>query len=151
MTKNLRKRHLQIWSVLLVLLPAGIIAARWATPATVTGKLLQPTAAAALPVIVKTIEKENYTIHIRKGNDGTLQLEWLNKTVPAFPTATIYTVTAGTTGIKNAILIGRIEARGTYRFPLTDQRFNPATHQPFQLLLYDFIHQQIIDTINITQ
>jgi len=147
MTKNLRKRHLQIWSVLLVLLPVSIIAARLATPAPATDKLLQPSAAAALPILVKTVEKENYTIHIRKSNDSTYQLEWINKSVLTIPTATIYKIAAGTTGIKKGELIGRIEARGTYRFPLMGQPVNLLNTQPFQLVLYDFIHQQVIDTI----
>ena len=151
MTKNLRKRHLQIWSLLLVLLPAGIIAARLVTPVPVTDKLLQPRAAAALPVIVKTIEKENYAIHIRKSNDSTFQLEWINKTTLTVPTATIYKIAAGSTDIKKGILIGRIEARGTHLFPLTDKGLNISANQRFQLLLYDFIHQQVIDTINFTQ
>ena len=147
MTKKLRKRHLQTWSLLLVLLPASIIAARLATPAPVTDKLLQPSAAAALPILVKTAEKENYTLHIRKSNDSTYQLEWINKSVLIVPTATIYKVAAGTTGMKNGELIGRIEAKGTYRFPLTGEPVNLLTNQPFQLVLYDFIHHQVIDTI----
>ena len=146
MIKSLRKRHLQAWSLLLVLLPASIISGRLVTQIQPINSLLQPAAVNALPVIVATKEKENYAIHIRKSNDSTFQLEWINKKVLIVPTATIYKVAAGTTDIKNGLLVGRIETRGIYRFPF------PSTNQPFnlsttKLVLYDFIHQQAIDTI----
>ncbi len=145
MVKSLRKRHLQIWSMLMVLLPVSIVLARLATPKQALDKLLQPNAIEPYPVIVKTINQQNYTINIRKSNDTAYQLEWINKTVLTWPTATIYKIAKGSTGIKNGSLIGRIEARGTYRFNLpANQPINQSTDQ---LILYDFIHQQIIDTI----
>ena len=145
MVKSLRKRHLQIWSMLMVLLPAGIVLARLATPQPAMDKLLQPAIVAAYPVIIRTIEKPNFNISIRKSNDTAYQLEWVNKTVLTWPTATIYKVAKGSNDIKNGALIGRIEARGTYRFNLpANQPLNQSTDQ---LILYDFIHQQIIDTI----
>lgn len=145
MIKSLRKQHLQIWSMLMVLLPVSIVVARLAVPKQVFDKLLQPNALAGFPIIVKTIEKQNYTINIRKSNDTAWQLEWVNKTTLTWPTATIYKITKGNTDIKSGLLIGRIEARGTYRFNLpANQPINQATDQ---LVLYDFIHQQIIDTI----
>jgi hypothetical protein len=42
MIKTLRKRHLQIWILIAVLLPAGIAFAWMAVPEKVTQKLLQP-------------------------------------------------------------------------------------------------------------
>jgi hypothetical protein len=44
MIKSLRKRHLQIWILWAVLLPAGIIVAWMAVPKKATQKLLQPPA-----------------------------------------------------------------------------------------------------------
>lgn len=147
MTKNLRKKHLQVWSILMVLLPAGIISARLATPKTISGVLLQPTAAAAYPLLVKTVAKKNYTVNIRMGKDSSFQLEWINKTVLNFPTATIYAMPADSSDISKGILLGRIEAMGIYRFafPSGKMEFSPP---PSTLLLYDFIHQQVIDTIH---
>ena len=42
MIKSLRKRHLQIWILWSVLLPAGIIVAYMSVPKKVTQELLQP-------------------------------------------------------------------------------------------------------------
>jgi hypothetical protein len=145
MTKNLRRRHLQAWSLLLVILPAGIISGRLVIQKQPVNNLLQPAAVNALPFIAATREKENYTISVRKSNDSTFQLEWINKTVLTFPTATIYVVDKINPGIKNGKLVGRIEARGTYRFSLPNQ---PINFSNTQLVLYDFIHKQVIDTIN---
>jgi hypothetical protein len=131
--------------MLMVLLPVSIVVARLATPKQALDKLLQPNTNAGYLIIVKTIEKQNYTINIRKSNDTAYQLEWINKTALTWPTATIYKIAKESIDIKSAVLIGRIEARGTYRFNLpANQPINQATDQ---LILYDFIHQQIIDTI----
>jgi hypothetical protein len=141
MIKPLRKRHLQIWSVLAVLIPVGIVSAIIVRPKPVTNTLLQPTIAEALPIVIKTVEKENYTVSLR-GNDQTpVQLEWINKSVLTFPTAVIYK-TNGTFSPGHSDLIGRIEARGTYHFAL-----KPDSTNNYRFILYDFIHQQKIDSI----
>jgi hypothetical protein len=145
MIKTLRKRHLQIWTLWSVLIPIGIISAVLVRPEFPKDKLLQPTATAALPVIRKSFNKENYTINIRSNNDGSqLQLEWINKKTLTYPTATIYQTINETKSIHGAFLIGRIEARGVYRFALKKDIANNNYH----FILYDFIHQQIIETIN---
>jgi hypothetical protein len=143
MIKSLRKRHLQIWSMLMVLLPAAIISARLATPKAATDQLLQPATIAAYPFIVKTVQNKNYTVHIRKDKDSSLQLEWINKQILTVPTCTIYSVPEGSGDTRNGQLIGRIEAMGTYHFVL------PAGAASIrELLLYDFIHGQVIDRIH---
>jgi len=78
---------------------------------------------------------------------SSFQLEWVNKAVLMVPTATVYKVPAGSTNIKEGQLIGRIEARGIYRFPL-DKSFQVPGADNYELLLYDFIHQQVIDSIH---
>ena|SRR5436190_22546978 len=151
MIKSLRKRHLQIWSVLAVLIPVGIVSAIIVRPKPVVNAVLQPVLTEALPVVIKTIEKENYTVSLR-GNDQTpTQLEWINKNVLTFPTATIYKASLNPSqgGISESFrpetseLIGRIEARGVYRFAL-----KPDTTNKYQFILYDFIHQQKIDSVD---
>lgn len=143
MIKSLRKRHLQIWSTLMVLLPAGIISARLATPKAATNTLLQPATAAAYPFIIKTAQNKNYTVNIRKDKDSSYQLEWINKQILSVPTCTIYSVPEGSGDTKNGQLIGRIEAMVTYHFIL------PADASSIrELLLYDFIHGQVIDRIH---
>ena len=157
MIKPLRKRHLQVWSALLVLIPLGIVSALLVRPKPVKTVLLQPLSAEALPVILKTIDRENYTVSLR-GNDQTAtQLEWINKSVLTFPTAVIYKASTPKESFRTnpfhggasesfnpekAELIGRIEARGTYRFAL-----KPDPTNNYYLVLYDFIHQQKIDSI----
>jgi len=147
MMKPLRKRHLQIWISLAILLPAGIVIAWLFVPKQSVQALLQPEAIAPLPVVLKRSDNQNYTVTIRSSTNGSqLQLEWINKTALQYPTAIIY---AGTE-IKNsgeARPIGRIEARGNWYFPL-DSTFNANSGSIDHFILYDFIHQQVIDTIN---
>jgi hypothetical protein len=147
MIKPLRKRHLQVWSALLLLIPLGIISALLVRPSPVKDDLLQPGSTEALPVVIKTIEKENYTVTLRSDDQTATQLEWINKSVLTFPTAVIYKTSLNRTfksfNPENAELIGRIEARGTYHFPL-----KPDSTNNNYFILYDFIHQQIIDSIN---
>ena len=146
MIKPLRKRHLQIWSVLAVLIPVGIIGALIVRPKPANDKTLQPSSTEALPVIIKKIEKENYTVSLRGNNQNATQLEWINKTVLTFPTATIYKTSLGDNNIAGAELIGRIEARGAYHFAL-----KPDSANNYYFILYDFIKQQVIDSINFTE
>lgn len=145
MIKTLRKRHLQIWTLWSVLIPIGIISAFLVRPAFPKDKLLQPMATTALPVIVKTFNNNNYAVAVRCNSDSSkFQLEWINKKTLLYPTATIYETTSDTNDISKAGLIGRIEARGTYHFDLKKKPGNS-----FHFIVYDFIHQQIITTINL--
>jgi hypothetical protein len=148
MIKELRKRHLQIWTALAVLLPVGIAASWLCIPQQAKDKLLQPSSAQALPDVLASAEKDNYTVRIRSNADTSqLQLEWINKKTLTYPTATIYKTAEGTKDITNATLIGRIEARGNYYFKL-DSTFKHARNSTCQLVLYDFIHKNVIDIIN---
>ncbi len=146
MIRPLRKRHLQIWIAWAFLLPVGIIVAWISIPTLQTDALLQPFSVAPLKELIKTVSSDIYTINIRKDNDSTYQLEWINKKTLTYPTATIYKTNKGEQDISKAELIGRIEARGTYYFPL---KYDPAlvNFSSYQLILYDFIHGEIIETI----
>jgi hypothetical protein len=150
MIKALRKRHLQIWTLWSVLIPLGILSAVLVRPAFPKDKLLQPAAIAALPIILKSLDKENYTINIRSNSDTSqLQLEWINKKILTYPTATIYQEASLSLPINreafkpgDSELIGRVEARGTYYFNLKKN-----SDDQYYFIVYDFIHQQIIDSI----
>jgi len=144
MIRPLRKRHLQIWSALLVLLPAGIIAAWLSVKKPAHNAISQPVSERALPDVILSVEKENYTVRLRRNGSGAQQLEWINKDVLAVPSAVIYKTAAGHKGIESAELIGRIEAKGTYYFSLQK---DSLIEKP-NFVLYDFIHEQIIDSIN---
>ena len=143
MIKQLRKRHFQIWFVMMILIPMGIIAATMVIPQQHDNPTLQPTPVVALPVIIKTVEHENYTVNLRGNSSIPGQLEWINKSVLTFPTAVIYKTISGKKDTGEATFIGRIEARGTYHFDLKKDSSNN-----FHFILYDFIHRQIIDSIN---
>jgi hypothetical protein len=60
-----------------------------------------------------------------------------------YPTAAIYEDTTNTNDISNAALIGRIEARGIYRFALSKN----LVRNDYHFIFYDFIHQKVIETI----
>jgi len=144
MIRTLRKLHLQTWIAFAVLIPVGIISAVIVRPQLPKDKLLQPATTAALPVVLKSVDKDNYTISIRSNSDTSLlQLEWINKKTLTYPTATIYEDTTNTNSISNGALIGRIEARGTYHFALTKDYVRNNYH----FIIYDFIHQKVIDTV----
>jgi len=148
MTKSLRKRHLQIWIAWAVLMPIGIISAVMVRPELPKDKLLQPTVTPALPVVLKSVDKDDYTISVRSNRDTSLlQLEWINKKTLTYPTATIYEDTTNTNNISTALLIGRIEARGTYHFMLPNSNATIRQLNNVHFILYDFIHKRIIDSI----
>ena len=145
MIKQLRRRHFQIWLALLILIPAGIISATIVIPKPVTNGLLQPPNSVALPNIIKTINKENYTVSLRGNMKTPSQIEWINKTALTVPTAVIYKSVPGKNEVESGDLIGRIESKGTYHFYLKED----STHYD-HFILYDFIHKHIIDSINFT-
>ncbi len=146
MIKSLRRKHLQVWSLLALLIPAGIAAALLARPTSVKTILLQPVPDEALPVSIKKIEKENYSVALRGNDQAPAQLEWINKSVLTVPSAVIYKAIPGNTDISKAELIGRIEARGTYHFTL-----KPDSSGVYYFILYDFIKEQVIDSINFSK
>jgi len=136
---------LQVWTTLAVLLPIGIIAAVTAIPKQQHDRLLQPTTVAALPVVVKTIETVNYIVSLRASQDrNSLQLEWNHKSAIAAPSALIYQLTTPAEDINNALLIGRIDAQGIFRFSIKKNTAVNAYH----FILYDIIHHRKITAIN---
>ncbi len=145
MISLLRKRHLQIWLSLSVLLPIGIISAWLAVPQQVRDHLLQPTASQTLPLLLKNVDKPCYTANLRSNADtSALQLEWINKKPLILASALIYQVDDEQKNIGNANIVGRIDAQGIYHFPLKKEFANAKMH----FVLYDIIHHKIIDLIN---
>jgi hypothetical protein len=146
MIKSLRKRHLQIWTALAVLLPLVIVFGRLAVPLPARNTLWQRTSATALPLVLKTRENNDYLVNLRSSSDtSALQLEWINRSALTTPSALIYQLPATEIkGVDDKQLVGRIEARGTYHFALKKDK-DPLK---LSILLYDFIHQKNIDTLN---
>ena len=154
MIKPLRKRHLQIWTALAILLPTGIILSWLVIPNPVPVKILNPVSTELLPVIKYKKDTEQYCINIRTNKENTAwQLEWKNKLALMVPSAVIYKASPSPSkgGVSRSFtpgssqLIGRIETRGNYVFSLPNE--SPISDQ-LHFILYDFIHQQIIDSIN---
>ena len=144
MIKPLRKKHFQIWMVLAILIPVGIISAYISIPKTTTNKLLQPTAGEALPVLIKSIDRTDYATSLRTNKDSSQwQLEWKNKTTSVYPSSLIYQLAENSDGIKQAAIIGRVEARGDYYFSLKKDSTNN-----YRFVVYDIIHQTKIDSLN---
>lgn len=142
MIRPLRKKHLQIWSALLVLIPVGVITAWLSVQQPAHDIVLQPESAQALPHIISSAETKDYIVRLRSNDTLAEQLEWINKDVLTIPSAVIYEAAARQRGIDSADLIGRIEARGNYYFSLRH-----SIDQRPTFILYDFIHKKIIDSI----
>ena len=148
MIKTLRKRHLQVWTIISVLMPLAIICAVIVVPSNVTNKSLKPAGAAALPLVLKTINKYGYTVNLRASADtALLQLEWTNKNILTHPTALVYQVPSFETDIdsggESTLVIGRIASQGTYLFPLGKYVEGKAQY----FVIYDIIHHQKIDSL----
>lgn len=144
MIKTLRKRHLQIWHTLAFLLPLGVVVAWMTLPEKPVNALLQPGLSPSMSKLVQSVEKENYTMNIRcTENRDNCQLEYINRHALTIPSLLIYIMKPGAQTIDEHDLLGRIESRGSYYYPLPAAGRVEATG----FILYDFIHQSIIDTI----
>jgi hypothetical protein len=142
MIKQLRRKHLLIWSIWAILIPLGIISAWMVIPAKATDNLLQPEKGMALPELIRSIEKKNFTANLKSNEDrSAFQLEWINKEISVLPSSLIYKVNH----TENE-LIGRIERKGIYYFSLAKD-----STSEYRFILYDIIRKQIIDSLNFGQ
>ena len=139
MNKKLRRAHRISWSFLAVLLPVGLVLAWLVIPNQSGIQELQKPREKLLPVVVQTRDKKDYEVRLRRDEENW-QLEWQIKWPLDYPSAVIYQLKPR---INDTILIGRIEARGQYLFPVKDEGGSA-----FHFILYDFIRDQIIDSIN---
>jgi hypothetical protein len=165
MIKPQRRGHYYAWIILALLLPAGIVFAWLAISNAEPVKWIKSSNSDLLPLIKSSSRKKEYCVSLRTDKNYTQwQLEWENITPLTVPTAVIYRMPSrnalhygrqgnrnegggpGSTKIEDGILVGRIEARGSYVFPIN---LDYSGNQELNLILYDFIHQQIVDTINL--
>jgi len=136
--KPLRKKHLQIWILLAILIPAGIISGYMVVPKAAVNKLFQEDKGAALPVVVNKTETKNYSVYLRSSADKkNYQLQWINTKAFTQPSALIYTENNG-----EKELIGRVGSTGIYYFPLKTDSMGR-----YKFTLYDIIHQRTTDSI----
>lgn len=149
MTKNLRKRHLQIWIAGSFVFPLAIIIA-WTSvvhPPKQSSVLSKD--GISLPVIIKQWEKKDYRVTIQGDSSGRIcQLEWIKKSALRVPAATIHLAGSGDFITDQSILIGRIETGDIQYFPL-EARLIKKQGSFTRLILYDFIHQQIMDSLKL--
>jgi hypothetical protein len=139
----LRKKHLQIWTAWAILIPIGIVAAYVNMPKQAGNKLLQAVKENVLPVVINSVDKNNYTVVLRTNNDKSQwQLEWINKEASVYPSSLLYKVTNEKQDLQNADLIGRVDVPGSSAFPIKED-----TTGNYHFILYDIIHKQIIDSI----
>jgi hypothetical protein len=140
MNKQLRKRHRIVWLFISITLPVMLLISWLLIPQLEPVKAISINQPAPLPVILKTNKYPHYEVELQTNSNGDLQIEWWSKAALRIPTAAIYQ-------LKNngqQVYIGRIEGRGHYRFPLQKDSSSKEIH----LQLYDFIHEQLIDTLN---
>ena len=147
MIKRQRTYHRYIWLLLAILLPAGILFAWLVIPVHKPVTLLRTTNTEQLPLVVRSASNPEYTVELRSDNaKAKWQLVWKNKKVMTVPSAIIYDVTGAGNDLGKARLVGRIESKGDYLFDLpADSSGYAAMH----LLLYDFIHEQKLKSINL--
>ncbi len=141
MNKQLRKRHRISWVLIGIFLPVMILVSWLLIPQLEPVKAISIDLPEAFPISINKLERPAYTAQLRKNDAGELQLEWRNELPLKVPTAVIYQLKEG----NNKQLIGRIETRGIYRFTIQTDR---SSKNIVRFQLYDFIHQQIIDTLN---
>jgi hypothetical protein len=154
MMKPLRKRHLQTWIAIAILLPVGNIFSWLVIPDPVPVNILSASSVELLPVIQAKKETNQYCINIRSNSEKTnWQLEWKNKLALTVPSAVIYKgplnppggETFGSFTPGNSQLVGRIEAKGDYTFPL---KIDSIQNKQLNLVIYDFIHDKVIEYLN---
>ena len=153
--KPLRRSHWYIWLVLSVLLPFGILMAWLVIPNPHPIRTITNTSTQPLSIVKHSRNLPGYQVTIRTSEEESQwQLEWNNKKPLIVPSAVIYRLDPLALN-KNSIvtlpfgqveLIGRIETTGTYLFELPVRK---NEYTSFHFLLYDFIHEKVIDTINI--
>jgi hypothetical protein len=91
MIKPLRKRHLQIWGVLIFLLPFIIIAAVAERKNLPADKIHTPESNSFLPIVIKEGNYNGNVLQLRGNKPGVIQqLVWINKRPLQTPSATIY-------------------------------------------------------------
>ena len=144
MIKSLRKRHLQTWYALAVLLPIGIALAWVSFPAKPIETSTQPAFSNALPTLEKSVKTKQYTANLRCSEDGqNCQLEYINAKPLVIPSLLIYIMKPGAQSVDEHELLGRIESSGRYYFALPQA----SGDEEAGFILYDFIHGQVVDTI----
>jgi hypothetical protein len=141
MIRPLRKRHLQIWRLWAILLPLGIVAGAVVRKNLPADNSLDVTYKNEQPVLLKEEAFENFSVQLRTDSlRKTRQLVLINRKPLEVPTAAVYRADSDTSSVNTSSYVGRMEGTGRYYFDLS------SAEEHF--IVYDFIHQEIIERIN---
>jgi hypothetical protein len=139
--RPLRKRHLQIWMLWALLLPLGIVSAVMARRS-IPSSAIEIQNGFLLPVVIKEKIWNGNTLQLRGSTQSKVQqLVWMNKQMLSIASAALYLEESDINSVSSPKYIGRIESRGNYVFEL-------PVKSKYHFIVYDFIHQQIVDRIN---
>ena len=131
MIRSLRKRHLNAWIILALVLPLGFIWAYLVIPHN-------------LPDPLEAVVSTGELFSIKKATNGTDQLEITIQQPLTTPSTLVYLAGKSTPDIKTALLIGSLGPRGKYVFNLPSQ-----LPQDPVVLFYDAISKNIYHQVAI--
>ena len=143
MIKALRRRHLQIWTVLGPVLGLAITAGVLARKPAPTISTESPYMAKSFPVLFAEQKLETATVQLRGEGVAVTQLIWINEKPLQTASAAIYETDSAHGGVDNGTYLGAVNGAGWYGFQLKKQ--NAAVHRYF--IVYDFIHRKIVGHI----
>jgi hypothetical protein len=153
MIKALRKRHLQTWTLLAVLIPVCIIAAWIAVPEKVTQELFQKEMVRNTSVTLTSVKKESYKLSLlidTAKSENAVNLEFINAEKFTAPSLLLYRLIDTTTdNIDKQELLGRIEGKAPHYFPLPYLTVISCLEfsNTAKFVLYDIRKRQPIDTL----
>jgi len=141
-----RERHLLIWAILAVLLPAGVVAAYLAIPKKAIDRVPVVEQAPALENVITSADDEYFHVNYRGSTEGMKQLEVIIKMPLTIPSALVYISETEAFNPNDALLAGELDSKGVYRFAL------PAGYEGgehFTIVFYDFIKKKTFRSLNI--
>lgn len=144
MDTKLRKRHRQLWVMLVFILPLIIVLARLAIPVYPISEVRTRNNEYLLPVVLHKYENSEFAFFIKTDSQHRIHsLEWVNKKPLQLPAALLFLTNSEKNFSTSAsLLVGRIEALGKYQFIINNPRYK-------YLVVYDFINGKVSNSIKL--
>lgn len=147
MIYKLRRRHRNMWMILAVLLPIGFVSAYLAIPEFIHENEFEAWKSVAYSTIINSAETDNLLVNLRKDeNLPGQQIEVLIKQPLSSPGILVYLAEQPTENIRQANLLGSLEANGAQRFTLNDFL---ANFKAFHLLFYDNLKKELVEKVSL--
>ncbi len=121
MITSLRKRHRLIWTLWVVLLPMGMIAAVMVVREYPSQELTMHKIPEAYPEVLKAVDHPLGKVNLRKDAGGAYQLELFLKEPISSPAPMLYLNMNGQEEISGNVLVGNILGTGLYRFSVSKE------------------------------